>query len=150
MLALARVNSDVRRYKPMFRVATILIFILVSTTMFWSRSRATGQDPPREYPRENPCHVPTVECPDTYNPNSDLVFHAYVGYPRDGYTIKYRWTVRWARGLSRGRIKSGQGTDTLVVSARRGIVTATVEITGAPKECPQTASCSTMPVATVK
>jgi len=132
----------------MFRVATTLIFILASSATLGSRPRAMYQDP--KYPPEYPCVVPLVECPETYDRNSDIVFHAYAPYPISEYKIKYRWTVWWARGVRKGRIKSGQETDTLVVSARHGKVIGIVRIIGAPKECPQTASCTTMPVVTVK
>ena len=131
----------------MFRVAATLVLILASTTTLGSRSPVTYQDPLRqvpEYPCGEPPFVLRVECPDSYTPNSDLVFHAYTDYPRDEYEIKFRWTIWWARGVRKGRIKSGQGSDTLVVSARHGKVTGIVRITGTPKECMHTASCTTL------
>jgi hypothetical protein len=119
------------------------MFIVASTATLGGRSVVTLQDP--QYPREDPCFDLAVECPDTYTPNSDIVFHAYTTYPPSEYKIKYRWTVWWARGLRKGRIKSGQGTNTLVVSARQGKVIGNVRITGPPKECMKTASCAVMP-----
>jgi hypothetical protein len=126
----------------MFRVVIAVMFIMAAITTLGSRCLATYQDP--QYPREYPCTYVAVECPDIYNQNSDIVFHAYTGYPPNEYKIKYRWTVWWAHGLPKGRIKSGRGTDTLIVSATRGKVTGIVRITGAPKECNHTASCTTL------
>ena len=126
----------------MFRVAAVLALMLTVNAVLGVGSRVTQQDFPREYP----CAVIHVECPDSApDDGSDLVFQLYNRYPPGEYKSKYRWKVWWARGVRKGRIKSGQGTDTLVVSARgaaRKGVTATVTVTGLPKECNHTASCT--------
>jgi hypothetical protein len=126
----------------MFRIIAILGLMVTSTVALGGLSDVTHQDFVQEYP----CAVIHVECPDKVpDDGSDLVFRLYNRYPPGEYKSKYRWRVRWARGVRKGRIKSGQGTDTLVVSARgpaRKGVTATVTITGLPKECVHTASCT--------
>ena len=126
----------------MFRIAAILALMLTLNTALGIGSRVT----PQEFSPEYPCAVIGVECPDAApEDGSDLIFHAYNHYPRGEYKSEYRWTVRWARGVRKGRIKSGQGTDTLVVSARgaaRKRVTATIMVTGLPKGCMRTASCT--------
>jgi N-acetylated-alpha-linked acidic dipeptidase len=82
------------------------------------------------------CPTISVTCPA--NSEGPLRFRASVkGGQRVG-GLSYRWTV------VEGRIKSGQGTDTIEVdpSDRRGTVTATVDIGGFDSKCGHSASCS--------
>ena len=99
------------------------------------------------YPQDNPgvadCPTILVDCPDNiFEKHSDLHFYANI-LPN----VKYHWSIRWVRGFRKGRIKSGQGTPSLVVSAsgpaRRGL-TVTVKVTGLDKACRNEASCTTM------
>ena len=88
---------------------------------------------------------PTVSviCPDDVEGNSDVRFDASVG----GYKLKYHWTVTWPRGSRKGRIKSGQGTPSLVLFVprrARGSLTVSVKVIGLDKACPNKSSCSTM------
>jgi hypothetical protein len=89
------------------------------------------------------CPTISVVCPDNvFDENSDLHFYANV-LPN----VKYHWSIGWVRGFRKGRIKSGQGTPSLVVSAsgpaRHGL-TVTVKVAGLDKACRNEASCSTM------
>ena len=88
------------------------------------------------------CPTVSVSCPDEVHGNSDL--HVAANVSRN---TKYYWTVVWPRGSRKGRIKSGQGTPSLVISVPRGArgsLTVTVKVTGWDKACPTESSCSTM------
>src|SRR5437773_6657689 len=67
------------------------------------------------------CEPITVACPETVNEHSDIKFEAYVARaassPRS--KLNYHWSVGWVLGFRRGRIKSGQGTSSIVVSVPR-------------------------------
>jgi hypothetical protein len=91
------------------------------------------------------CPTVAVSCPDNVDVNSELRAYASFGGPGD--KLKFYWTVTWPRGVRKGRIKSGQGTPSLVVSVpphARGSVTVTVKVTGWDPACPNKSSCSTM------
>ncbi len=97
------------------------------------------------------CPIIVVDCPDNVlDGNSDLVFQGHVGAALTKVT--YHWTVHWVRGVPKGRIKSGQGTTSLVVSAsgraRHGM-TVTFIVKGLDKSCGNQAFC-TMPIAMVR
>jgi hypothetical protein len=88
------------------------------------------------------CPTISISGPVGGEPNSEgfFTFDAEVsGTVPNGST--YNWTV------SKGSIIAGQGTPTMKVVAdwKDGTLTATLEITGLPKACPNTASESTSP-----
>jgi hypothetical protein len=92
------------------------------------------------------CPLVAVNCPDNVAGNADL--HAYAKVTGSGRDkLKYKWTVFWPAGVPKGRIKSGQGTPSLVVSVprrARGSVTVTVEVFGLDPSCRMDSSCSTV------
>jgi hypothetical protein len=117
----------------------------LATVVFFAISATLGGHGTNS--QDNPgirdCPTISVVCPDNvFEENSDLHFYANV-LP----SVKYHWSIGWVRGFRKGRIKSGQGTPSLVVSAsgpaRRGL-TVTVKVTGLNKACRNEASCTTM------
>ena len=83
------------------------------------------------------CPTVSVSCPSSQE--SPLVFTVSVKPAKANRTVKYYWT------LSKGKIASGQGSETITVDASpietRGL-TATVEVTGLEQSCGKKASCS--------
>ena len=118
----------------------VIVFLAASATI---GGHATGF---QDNPGIRDCPYISVSCPDTVDGNSDL--HAATNFTSSaGYKLKYHWTVTWPRGVRKGRIKSGQGTPSLVVSVprrARGSLTVTVKVTGLDPACGNEASCSTM------
>jgi hypothetical protein len=86
------------------------------------------------------CPALSVSCPSARDVT--VTFTATLSNVGSNQTIKYYWTV------SKGKIKSGQGTRTIEVDASstdsRGL-TATVEVIGLPEGCGNKASCSLSP-----
>jgi len=82
-----------------------------------------------------------VTCSDPFDENAPLQFQVRVEGGDPNKKLKYSWFV------SRGHVKSGQGTTSIIVDAtgdeRKGL-TATVVICGLPYECENEASCTTM------
>jgi hypothetical protein len=115
------------------RYASLLLLLLVFPA---GAQRAYSQ----RYP-ELLCPTISVECRDS-DVDSTLSFSAKVngGNASKGMTLS--WTV------SAGKITSGQGTTSITVD-KTGFAgqafTATVEVGGVPRECPNKASCSTPP-----
>ena len=91
------------------------------------------------------CEPITVACPENVDVHSDINFKSFVtraaSSPRS--TLQYHWSLR---GFPGARIKSGQGTSSIVVSVprRAGSLTATVIVTGITKGCPNKATCTTV------
>jgi hypothetical protein len=63
------------------------------------------------------CPPVAVSCPDNVDKNFEL--HAYASVSGAADKLKFHWTVTWPAGVRKGRIKSGQGTPSLVVSVPR-------------------------------
>ena len=140
MLALARVNSNVGRFHMLKATLSIGILLAVSVTV-GGRGSCHQLDPEIA----DSCPSLAVSCPDNVDGNSELRATASAGGPGD--KLKFHWTVTWPRGVPKGRIKSGQGTPSLVVAVprhARGSVTVTVKVTGWDPACPNKSSCSTM------
>ena len=80
------------------------------------------------------CPTVSVTCPSD---RDALQFTATVSPDKPEIKLTYKWTV------SRGEIKSGQGTPTITVEAERNGkgIGATVEVGGLPNNCPNQASC---------
>ncbi|HBB94135.1 MAG TPA: hypothetical protein DC054_01980 [Blastocatellia bacterium] len=104
---------------------------IFAAVIFFAISATTGGHGTnfQDNPGIRDCPTITVACPDNvFEENSDLHFSANI-LPN----VKYHWSIGWVRGFPKGRIKSGQGTPSLVVSAsgpaRRGL-TVTVKVTG--------------------
>ena len=132
-----RVNSVVVRLHPLKATLSIVLLFVVS---FASGGRGTNyqQDP------NIVCPLVAISCPDKVT-GADL--HAYATVTGSGHDkLKYHWTVTWPAGVRKGRIKSGQGTPSLVISVPRGArgsVTVTVEVFGLDPSCRMDSSCST-------
>jgi hypothetical protein len=80
------------------------------------------------------CPTISVACPAD---GDTLQFTATVTPANPDLKLTYQWTV------SRGEIKSGQGTPQITVDAERNGkgLGATVEVSGLPAKCPNNASC---------
>ena len=139
-MALARVNSNVVRFHI---VKVILIVGILFTVSAGGGGRGRGR---QQNPGIADCPTVTTTCREKVSENSDAQAYAIVGGP--AAKLKYHWTVTWSPGTRRGRIKSGQGTPSLVVFVprrARGSLTMTVKVidwnnTG----CPNESSCSTI------
>ena len=130
------VNSTVMRLHILR--ATLIIGILFAVSAVVAGQGANLQQNP---PGIGDCPTISVSCPDEIKGNSDLRVAANILRG-----LKYHWTVTWPRGFRKGRIKSGQGTPSLVISVprrMRGSLTVTVRVTGLDKACRNEASCST-------
>jgi hypothetical protein len=131
------VNSDVVRLPMQSRTLATIVFLVTSTTI-----GGHFQD----NPGIRDCPYVSVSCPDAVDAKSDLHAAAnFTGSPSS--RIKYYWTVTWPSGGRKGRIKSGQGTPSLVVSVprrTRGSLTVTVKVTGFDPACDKEVSCSTL------
>jgi hypothetical protein len=133
-----RVNSDVVRL--LMLKATLSIGILFAASAAVGGRGASRQ----QNPGIADCPTVAVSCPDNVEGNSDL--HAYASVLGPGDKLKYHWTVAWPPGARKGRIKSGQGTPSLVISVprrARGSLTVTVKVFGWDTACRNDASCST-------
>ena len=85
------------------------------------------------------CPTIIVSCPDDVSPKT-LTYTAHIsGLERD-QKVSYKWSV------SRGKIKSGQGTSSITVGRPEEMygLTATVEVGGLPNGCGNAASCTTV------
>jgi len=93
------------------------------------------------------CPTVVVVCPDDVFTNKSTVrFEARVNGVSPSQGLKYRWTVYSRSGVPKPKIKSGQGTASILVkasrAARRGL-TLTVTVDGFPANCQNQASCAT-------
>jgi hypothetical protein len=80
------------------------------------------------------CPTITVACPDE---GPTIQFSATVTPENSDLKLTYQWTV------TRGEIKSGQGTTKIAVDAERNGkgIGATVDVLGLPSKCGRNASC---------
>ncbi len=88
------------------------------------------------------CPTISVSCPADANPGEPVRFNALVTGGKRVGSLSYRWTVVG------GRIKSGQGTNTIEVEpsdADHGALTGSVDIGGIDSKCAHSASCSRIP-----
>jgi len=132
-----RVNSTVVRLHILKATLTIGILFAVSAVV-----GGQGANLQQNPPGIADCPTVSVSCPDDAKGNSDV--HVYANVLTN---VKYRWTVIWPPGIRKGRIKSGQGTPSLVISVprrARGSLTVTVKVAGLDMACRNDASCSTM------
>lgn len=91
------------------------------------------------HPQEAQVDCPTLSVSCPLGRDLPVVFTATVSNVGSSQTLKYYWAV------SKGKIKSGQGTRTIEVDGSstdsRGL-TATVEVIGLPEGCGNKASCA--------
>src|SRR5688572_17141079 len=87
------------------------------------------------------CPTIAVTCPDDSSPGGPLRFSASVKGGKRFGNLAFRWTVVG------GRIKSGQGTDTIELdrSSAKSSFTGAVDIGGFDSRCAHSASCSQAP-----
>jgi len=80
------------------------------------------------------CPTISVECPSGEN---EIVFSVKVTRENPDCKLTYQWTI------TRGEIKSGQGTAIIIVEAERdgSGIGASVEVLGLPSACANKASC---------
>ena len=125
-----------------FLKATLSIGVLVAVSFAVGGRGASRQ----QNPGIGDCPTVTVSCPANVDGNSEL--HAYAATMVMGGRdkLKFQWTVTWPPGVRKGRIRSGQGTPSLVVSVprrARGSITVTVKVIGWDPVCRNESSCST-------
>ncbi len=89
------------------------------------------------------CETVTVACPETVDQQSEIKFQASVARAAGPLLpLQYHWSLT---GVPKARIKSGRGTDSIVVTVPRraaGKLTATVTVIPVVKGCNNQASCS--------
>src|SRR5438045_509794 len=80
------------------------------------------------------CPTISVSCPDNKGP---IEFSATMSPENPNLKLTFQWAV------SRGEIKSGQGTSKITVDAERNgkSIGAWVEVSGLPSNCGNKASC---------
>jgi hypothetical protein len=128
----------------MQRIVLLLTLVVLSPLGVRRGESAFFTD--REDRVNDDCPQLSVECPDdAFNENSPLKFWARVSGTAPGQSLTYHWTVHSRPGFPKGRIKSGQGTSSIIVEAsgpaRKGL-TVTVTVKGLPKGCGDLASCT--------
>ncbi|HET8669161.1 MAG TPA: hypothetical protein VFM05_00640 [Candidatus Saccharimonadales bacterium] len=85
------------------------------------------------------CPKLNIECPTIADKNNLLLFKAIVSGIKEGQQLKYNWSV------SRGKIKSGQGSSEIRVEGAVGegtSISVSVEVEGFPEECAKKAWCT--------
>ncbi|HEX8266047.1 MAG TPA: hypothetical protein VF596_11615 [Pyrinomonadaceae bacterium] len=86
------------------------------------------------------CPKILVSAPDPFDKTVPLKFEVHLEGVKTNDKLGYEWVI------SKGRIKSGQGSYIIIVEAKdydRQGLTATVSISGLPCECQSAASAST-------
>jgi hypothetical protein len=134
----------VGRY-PMPKILAILVILLTSNLT--ARESSCGFASTKS--QIDVCEPISVACPETVDGYSDAKFQANITRAASSphSKIRYFWFVDWPRGFPKGRIKSGQGTPSIVVSLPRrapNSLTAKVTVEGVSRGCPNTASCTTI------
>src|SRR5690349_1165169 len=104
-----RVNSAVRRHLMLTSLA-IAATLLMSSVIATERPRGSvtaGSS------IDVVCETITVAWPETVDEHSDINFQAFVARAAGPLLpLRYRWALR---GIPKARIKSGQGTSSIVV-----------------------------------
>src|SRR5258705_5842645 len=119
--------------------------VLVPRDSAWRRcsflkTRSNSGTPHRLGPHSTlECPTVTVSCPDDIS-RTTLVYRAHLTDLQVGQKVTYMWSV------SRGKIKSGQGTSSITIDRPDDMngFTATVEVQGLPDGCVNAASCTTV------
>lgn len=87
------------------------------------------------------CPTVSVSCPDGVAVGAPITYTANVSGGDPNLSLTFNWSV------STGTIGSGQGTSSITLDssglADGTSITATVELGGAARKCPITASCTT-------
>src|SRR5712691_7739909 len=113
---------------------TLFLLMLIAASMGAQRAYSQRQDLDKD-----PWICPTirVDCPDPAGPIVRFTIAVSAGVPADA-----KFTFNWT--LSGGKITSGQGTPSITVDASGfggQSLTATVEVGGIDRACPNKASC---------
>ena len=115
----------------MHRIFILTIFLMAnpSSTDRWFKSS-----------NQSDCPTVSVTCPESDDSTKPMKFKANLAGGKAQRELSYNWSV------TKGTIKSGQGTPTIEVDLNgqdcEGL-TATVEINGYDPNCPRVASCTT-------
>ena len=125
----------------MLKIVTIAATLLMAGVTASERSLVSSTT---NSPMDVVCETITVACPETVEEHSDINFQASVARAAGPLLpLRYHWSLL---GVPKARVKSGQGTPSIVVSVPRraaGNLTATVTVIGVKKGCNDKASCST-------
>jgi len=115
----------------MLSIFFLTVFLLTNSSSIDCRFKSSDQAD---------CPTINVSCPDSVDSGKPLKFKVNVSGGKAQRELSYNWSV------SKGTIKSGQGTTTIEVDLNgqdcEG-VTATVEVNGYDPNCPRVASCTT-------
>ena len=122
-------------------MSKFLIFSFILLGCSFGQNVSTSERPvsgPLLPARRDPCPRVVVTCPDPFDEKAPLQFQASIEGVAANARLKYSWFV------SHGRVKTGQGTYSIVVDTleRQGL-TATVIVCGLPYECENEALCTT-------
>lgn len=114
--------------------SAICLLLLTSLTLLFAPASTT-------MPLRDDCPTVVVTCPDRVEEDGkNLIFRAEVKGVSPVASLTYHWTI------SAGTISSGQDSSSISVDTtgiRLEPVTATVQVGGLPKGCPNKASCTT-------
>jgi hypothetical protein len=92
-------------------------------------------------PRARECPRVAVSCPDILIPGAPATFTVSIDNAPADAKLAYNWVI------SAGTIGAGQGTSSITVDTTdipyTQPLTATVDVSGLPETCPDSASCST-------
>ncbi len=113
----------------MYRLIVLSVALVITPLGLTDRTQIALDD----------CPKLEISCPDEVpESGKTYVVKLHVEGAHDPEKLSYKWSV------SSGEIIDGQGTPTMKVRFTEGgkTLTATVEVGGLPKNCPNTASCS--------
>jgi hypothetical protein len=115
-------------------IRTFLILAIVALSAFVHDTSEHCQTSPAERSIPNECPTISVACPTE---DGGIAFIARVKGEDPNAKLGYQWSI------TRGEIKSGQGTAKIIVKAERdgSGIGASVEVLGLPAECANKASC---------
>jgi hypothetical protein len=112
----------------------IILAIITAVSLFGHDEGKFGKSSATEGGISEECPTISVGCP--YE-DKEISFTVRVTGEDPKVKLGYQWTI------TRGELKSGQGTAKIIVQAERdgSGIGASVEVTGLPAECAKKASC---------
>ena len=118
----------------MIRTILILTIVALSVCVLDEVEHRKTSAAESSIPKE--CPTITVECP---NADGEIAFIASVKGEDPKVKLRYQWSI------TRGEIKSGQGTAKITLKAQRdgSGIGASVEVIGLTADCANKASCYT-------
>ncbi len=115
----------------MLSILILTVFLLTNPLSTHCRFKSSNQ---------SDCPTVSVTCPDSPDSGKPVKFRANAVGGKARGELSYSWSI------TKGTIKSGQGTPTIEVDLNGQDCegpTATVEINGYDPNCPRVASCTT-------